>query len=143
MKVKAVMERPVFIPIDSTKKQILSIVKKYPKTKIFLVADKNKKFLGDIHEDDLFYMMIPNEKYEDIGISLSFDLEKKFFANNAKEIMRKHDITCYEDDDILAASLKFAGAEVNEMPVLNKKNQVVGVITQGILLRNIDKTKND
>ena len=138
MKIKNIMEKPIFISPNATKKEILNIIKKYPKTKIFVVIDKNKKFLGDIHEDDLFYMMIPNESYTDIGVRLAFDLEKKFFAKNAEDIMRKHDVYCNENDDIIAVSLKLAGAEVNEMPVIDKNNKVVGVITQGILLRHIN-----
>ena len=138
MKVKEVMETPVFIPQNATKKHILNLVKKYKKTKIFIVVDNKKKFLGDIHEDDLFYMMIPNEYYESIGANLGFDIERKFFARNAKEIMRRHDVSCNENDDVIDAALKLASAEVNEMPVLDKKGRVVGVITQGILLRCMD-----
>ena len=83
-------------------------------------------------------MMVPNKYYEAIGAELGFDLEKKFFAKNAKEIMRKHDVSCNENDSIIDAALKLAGAEVNEIPVLNKNGQVIGVVTQGILLRNLD-----
>lgn len=137
MKVKEIMEKPAFVSPDATKKEIIKIAKKHKDMRIFIVADKNKKFLGDIHENDLFYMLIPNELYEDIGIELAFDLEKKFFATTAKEIMRKHDYSCQEDDEIMDVAVKFAGIEVNEMPVLNKKGQVVGVIDQGILLRHM------
>ena len=138
MKVKEVMEKPVFISQSASKKEIMDIVRKNKKTRVFIVADENKRFLGDIHEDSLFYMMIPNEYYQSISVNIGFDIEKKFFAQNAKEIMRKHDISCYEDDTILDAALKLAGVEINEMPVLNEKNQVVGVVTQGILLRYLD-----
>ena len=101
-------------------------------------SDGERQILGDIHEDDLFYMVLPDEEYESIGVKLAFDLERKFFAKNAKDIMRHHDINCSEDEDILTASLKLAGAEINEMPVLNKKGEVVGVVTQGILLRHLN-----
>lgn len=135
MKIKQIMEKAVFISPDATKKELLKIAKKHLHVELFIVVDKNKKFLGDIHENDLFYMLIPNEMYEDIGVELAFDLEKKFFATTAKEIMRRHDISCYEDDDIMDVALKLAGEEINEMPVLNKKDKVVGMINQGALLR--------
>ena len=137
MKIREVMDKPIFISPESNRSQILSIVKKHPKTVLFIVADNERKFLGDIHENDLFYMLIPDEQYEDIGIELAFDLQKKFFAKTAKEIMRKHDVNCKQDDDIQDAMMKFAQEEVNEMPVLDKDEKVVGVINQGILLRCI------
>ncbi len=135
MKIKQIMEKAVFVSPETTKKELLKIAKKYPHVELFIVVDKNKKFLGDIHENDLFYMILPNEMYEDIGVELAFDLEKKFFAKAAKEIMRKHDISCYEDDDIMKVALMLAREEINEMPVLNKKDKVVGMINQGALLR--------
>jgi len=137
VKIKKIMKPAVLVPPGATKKQILKTVKRYPTADIFIVAGKNKKFLGDIHENDLFYMLLPNKIYEEIGVQLAFDLEKKFWSRTAREIMRKHDVTCQEDDDAINVALKFARVEVNEMPVLNKKRQVVGVIDQGRLLRHM------
>ncbi|MFH2020444.1 MAG: CBS domain-containing protein [archaeon] len=137
MKIKEIMRRPVFIHQDASKKDLLALAKKNKNALIFIIADENKRFLGDIHENDLFLMLLPNESYEDIGVELAFDLEKKFFAVSAKELMRKHDITCYEDEKLMDVALRLAGAEVNEMPVLNKKEEVVGVITEGLLLRHL------
>ncbi len=129
------MKKAIFISPSSTKKDLLKIAKKHPGEMLFIVAGKNKKFLGDIHENDLFYMFLPDEIYEDVGIELAFDLEKKFFAKTAKEVMRKHDIKCYEDDKVNDVALLFAATEENEMPVLNKKEEVVGVVDQGSVLR--------
>ena len=135
MKIKEVMKKAVTVRPETTKKELLRIAKKHPDAQLFIVVDKNKKFLGDIHENDLFYMLLPNESFEDIGIELGFDLEKKFFAETAGEIMRKHDITCNADEEVLSVSLRLAKEEVNEMPVLDKNRKVIGVINEGILLR--------
>ncbi len=137
VKIKKIMKPAVTVPPTATKKELLATAKKYPAADIFVVVGKNNKFLGDIHENDLFYMLIPNELFEDVGVQLAFDLEKKFFAKTARGIMRKHDIKCHENDDAMDVALKFVRAEVNEMPVLNKKGQVVGVIDEGKLLRHI------
>jgi CBS domain-containing protein len=142
MKIKDLMIKPVFISSNATKKDLIRIARKHPQTMIFIVVNKNKNFLGDIHENDLFVMLMPNEMYDDLGVEVGFDFEKKFFAKYARELMRKHDIVCYVDDDVSNIGLKFSQAEVNEMPVLNKKKQVVGVITQGILLRHMNVTKS-
>ena len=135
MKIKEIMEKPVLIPEDATKKELVTIAKKHPNMPIFIVVDKDKKFLGDIHENDLFIMAIPNELFSAIGMELAFDIEKKFFAENAKQIMRKHDLVCYSDEEFMAVATRLAGVEVNEMPVLDRKEKVVGVITEGLLLR--------
>ncbi|MBW3002017.1 CBS domain-containing protein [Candidatus Woesearchaeota archaeon] len=137
MLIKKVMKPAVCVPPTATKKQLLKAAKKHPTADIFIVAGKNNKFLGDIHENDLFYMLVPNKLYEDIGVQLAFDLEKKFWAKTARELMRKHDVICFENDTTMDVALKFVRVEVNEMPVLNKKRQVVGVIDQGRLLRHM------
>jgi len=137
MKIKEVMQKAVLIGPDTSKKELLAVAKKHPNMPIFVVVDKDKKFMGEIHENDLFYMLLPNDRYEDIGIELAFDLEKKFFADTAKELMRKHGLSCGPDDDIMEVALKFASVEENEMPVLDRDRKVIGVITQGILLRQL------
>ena len=137
VKINKMMKKAVFVPPNASKKEMLKIVKRNPTADIFIVAGKNKKFLGDIHENDLFYMLVPNNLYAEIGIQLAFDLEKKFFSKKAKDLMRKNDITCNVDDTAMNVAMKFLKVEVNEMPVLNKKGQVVGVINQGVLLRHI------
>ena len=138
MKVKEIMKKPVFIKSSASKKEIFRIVKRNPETHIFIVGNKKKKFKGDIHENDLFFMFLPNNRFEDIGIDFAFYIEKKFFSKTAKDIMRENDEFCYQDDDIMDIALKFSNIEVNEMPVLNKKNRVVGVITQGVILRHLE-----
>jgi CBS domain-containing protein len=138
MKVKEVMLKPVFISIDASKDELYKVIKKNPSTELFFVIDTDKRFLGQIHENDLFYMLMPNETYKTLGLSLAFDLEKKFFAETAGDVMRKHGPSCYETDDAWEIALKFLEIEESEMPVLNKKNEVVGLITQGVLLRKIN-----
>ena len=137
MQIKQIMKKAVFVSPGATKKELLSIAKKHPQTKIFVVVDKEGNFMGDLHEDDLFYMLLPNESYEDIGVELAFDIEKKFFAMKAKDIMRRHDIKCCEDDDIMDVALQFATVEFNEMPVINKKGKITGFIDQATILRHL------
>jgi CBS domain-containing protein len=138
MKIKEVMAKPVFVLPDATKEELFAIAKKHPGTRLFLVVDKDQKFLGDINEDDLFLMVLPNDLYDEIGVELGFDLQKKFFATKASELMRRHDSFCQEDEEIMTVALRLAGEEVNEIPVLSKAGKVVGVITEGMLLRKIE-----
>ena len=130
MKIKDIMAAPVFLEKDATKNEIYKAIKKHPTTQLFFVVDKNKRFLGQIHENDLFYMLMPNETYKSLGLSFAFDLEKKFFAHTAGEVMRKHAPCCHETDDAWEIALKFLAIEENEMPVVNQKEEVVGLITQ-------------
>jgi CBS domain-containing protein len=137
MKIKEVMEKPLLVGPGATKKELVEMARKHPHIPIIFVVDSKKKFLGDIHENDLFYMIIPNDMYDEIGVELAFDLEKKFFANTAKELMRKHDESCGPDDELMKVAIELAGQEINELPVIDKNNKVVGLITQGILLRHL------
>jgi CBS domain-containing protein len=137
MKVKEVMEKPILVSPRTTKRELLRLVRKHPHIPIIFVVDKDKKFLGDIHENDLFYMVIPNDLYDEIGMELAFDIEKKFFANTAKELMRKHDLSCSPDDELMDVALELASVEINEMPVIDKNGRVVGLVTEGILMRHM------
>ena len=141
LKVKNVMQKPVLVRPNTTKYNLLKIAKKHPNTKFFVVAKNNKKFLGGIHEDNLFYMFMPNPIYNAFGIKLGFELERKFFAKTAKDLMRTQSYHCYDYENIFDVAIRFVPIEVNEMPVLNKKKEVVGIITQGILLRHIKLEK--
>ena len=137
MQIKQIMKNAVLLRPEMDRKAIMRVVKKNPDVALFMVVGKNKNFLGDIHENDLFLMMVPDDLYDDIGMEFAFDIEKKFFAKTAKEIMRKHDVTCFQEEDVMDVAKKFTKEEVNEMPVLGKKGQVVGVIDQGRILRHM------
>lgn len=141
--IKNFMQKARCVKLNTTKKQLFNKSQKYPDTQLFPVIDANKKLIGTIHEDDLFVMQVPNESLDEIGFELALDLNQKFFAKTAKDIMRKQPIFCYDFDDVLKVAHKFLQVEVNEMVVLNKNNNVVGVITQGNLLRYLsDKRRN-
>lgn len=132
------MAKPVLVSPSATRKELLKVVRRHPQVELFIVAGKNKKFLGDIHENDLFIMLVPDDVYEEVGLDLAFNLEKKFFAKKARDIMRKHDARCDPNDDIMDVAKKFAQIEVNEMPVIDvKKKKVVGFVTQGMVLRKL------
>jgi len=137
IKIEDVMSRAVFISPRATKKELLKIVKRHPQVELFMVANKDKKFIGDIHENDLFLMLTPNDLFVEVGLDLAFNLEKKFFATTARDIMRKHDTVCHRNDDMMDVAKKFVQIELNEMPVLNDKKQVIGFVTQGMILRKL------
>ena len=138
MLIKDVMRKAVTISPEATRKEIYELACKHPDNGLFIVADKSGLFLGDIHENDLFFMLLPDDLYEDIGVELAFDIEKKFFAKTAGELMHKHDVSCHPDDDILTVGLSFIREGVTAMPVLNNWGVVQGYVTQGMLLRHLD-----
>lgn len=138
VKVKDVMTKAVTVGPDASRKEILAVAKKHPNSDIILVVDDSGSFLGDIHEDDLFYMMLPDDIYEDVGIELAFDVEKKFFAKTAKEIMRKHDTRCKPEDDIMEVAMTMMREQTPQIPVVNHWGIVQGVITQGQILRHLE-----
>ncbi len=140
MKIKQIMLKPVFIPENYTKKEVFTFIRRHKTTDLFIVVNKSLKFIGDIHINDIFLMLIPNEKFNDISVDVAYNLEKKFFANKIKDMIRKHEFFCNEDEDIIDVSIRLAGLEINEMPVLDEKKKVVGYITEGILARYL---KND
>ncbi len=138
VKVSEVMIPAITVSPDATRKELLNVAKDNPNVELFLVVDSNKSFLGDIHEDDLFYMILPDDIYEEVGADIAFDIERKFFAKTAKEVMRKHDVKCEPDDDIMDVALEMMREQISQIPVVNHWGVVQGVITQGMILRRLD-----
>lgn len=137
VKIRTVMAKPVFVPPTATKRDLFQALKRHPDAEVLIVAGRDRRFQGDIHIDDLFLMLLPNEEYEEIGVELAFDLERKFFASTARQLMRRHDFSCGPDEEVLEVALQLAGLEVNEIPVVNRQGRVVGVVSQRRLVRHL------
>ncbi len=102
------------------------------------VIDKQHKLLGIISEEDLLSRVYPD--YSELLIDIDhFDLSnlerrlKKLKKLTAKELMSKIVYTTQDDVSIFLALSKMLMLHVRQLPVVNKKNQVIGMITKGDL----------
>ena len=77
---------------------------------------QNKKLLGIITDRDIALKVVADKR--DAG------------STRAQEVMTRNPVTCRADNDLQVALDAMAGHQVRRIPVVDDKNQVVGIISQ-------------
>lgn len=102
------------------------------------VVDKQNKLLGIIAEEDLLTKIYPN--YSEIIADINhFDLSslesqvKRMRKLTAKDVMNKTVFTTEDHVSIFLALSRMLMLQVRQLPVVDKKRQVIGMITKGDL----------
>lgn len=109
------------------------------------VVDANNKLIGIISEQDLLEKMYPdyseflehvNETKEDQIIEQIERLKK----TRAKDIMNKTVYTTNSEAFILKTLARMLILQVRQLPVLNDKFEVIGVVSKGDIFNDILET---
>jgi len=102
------------------------------------VVDKGKKLAGIISEEDLLYLIYP--KYTEMMMDINnFNLAalenqvKKLQKYRAKDVMNKMVFTTEPQASIFLALSRMLMLQVRQLPVIDEKNRVIGMITKGDL----------
>lgn len=142
MQIKEAIIKPVFLYPDD---DIKTVKKKLQKkdNNICIVINKNKKFLGEVHEQDLLKLFIPQDMLDeqDIIDTLGVGYDKNFFAKRAKDLMKKHPFTISLDANIKDIIFLMFKQQIQYLPVIDKKEKVIGVITLDSLLNALEYGK--
>jgi CBS domain-containing protein len=77
---------------------------------------QNKKLIGIITDRDITLKVVAKER--DARSTL------------AQEVMTRNPVTCDADNDLQVALDAMAGHQVRRIPVVDDKNQIVGIISQ-------------
>jgi CBS domain-containing protein len=77
---------------------------------------QNKKLLGIITDRDIALKVVAEKR--DTG------------STRAQEVMTRNPVTCRADNDVQVALDAMASHQVRRIPVVDDKNQVVGIISQ-------------
>ena len=108
------------------------------------VVDKKNKLLGIISEEDLLSKIYP--EYGEIMSNMNnFDLSslevevKKLRKFTAKNVMNQTVFTCEPEVSIFLALSRMLMLQVRQLPVVDKKRTVIGMITKGDLFDYIFK----
>lgn len=81
----------------------------------------------------------------DRDLALKIIAEQRDPANTTiEEVMTLNPVTCRPEDDLEDAMKKMADHQVRRIPVVNEKNQIVGIIAQAdVALRTNDQKTGD
>lgn len=139
MTIESVMETKVITVPDTT--SLLDVWKLFSKKKInsTAVVDKNIHLVGIITKQDMLKLLYPDYKaYSD---DVSFDTQDVTSDSDFKEIMLKKvlSVMCKnvihtrKSTNIMRALARMIVHRVNQLPVVDDENHVIGIITKGTI----------
>jgi len=131
--VKDAMIKPVFLYPDDDAKKIIKKLKK-ENTNVCIVVTKEKRFLGEISNEDLIRFFISQINNEPLTEKLNVGYRKEFLFKSAKELVNKHKSTVDKDTKINDVIKLIYAEGFHYIPVLDKNKKVVGVVTPSSVL---------
>jgi CBS domain-containing protein len=135
IKVADAMVKPVLV-YESDKVSTLLRKLKAKDTNVVLVVNKKKEFLGEITEEELLKLFVPESMLGEesvVGI-LGAGYDRSFFAHSAHDLMAKHIFTVTKKTPIEEVIWLVHSPGFRYIPVLNPQKKVIGVITPSSLL---------
>lgn len=150
MEVKEIMyKHPITVGPNGSISEVWKILYKKGVHGLPVVDGKNK-LLGIISEEDILEKLYP--KYDEFFLDLAFTDVDEIEKNSqdvsmlqAKDLMAEHIYSIHEDTHIMAALSKMLIYNLRQLPIVDDKNILVGIISKGdvfdVLFRNY--LKND
>lgn len=137
MKIRDVMSRRVHVVSPTTPfRDIWKVIFKRHVNSI-PVVDAKKQLVGIITREDLLKSLYPDYKdvIDDFSSASDFEgMEEKvrdLLTLSAKNFMSRRVIYTREDTPVMRALSRMIVRRVNQLPVLNARNNVVGMVTKG------------
>lgn len=129
------MDEPVFIEADAPVEQVEDEVEGLENT---LIVRKDGKTVGEIHENSLLKLLVPEERLDEesvIGIlGLSFD--SSYVAEKAEDLMNRHEVTVPPGEDIGEIAFLMDQEDVRAIPV-EEDGEIIGVVHENRLIEEI------
>ena len=133
---RELMDEPDYIDYSADVEQVVDEVKDEENT---LIVRKDGEVVGEIHEQSLLKILIPEEKLDEekvIGImGLSFD--ESYVAEKAGDIMNKHEVTVEPEKEAGDIAFVMDKEDIRAVPVKNKENEIIGVVHETKLIQEI------
>ena len=130
---KDAMIKPVLLYAED---KVDKVLKKLRKGNInaCIVVDKDKKFLGEITDNDIIKLFLQQVKYEPLVQMLNHGYRREFLYKSAKDMVNKH-TSCVKKDTLIKDVIQLIFKKGFEyIPVLDADEKVVGVITPSSLI---------
>jgi osmoprotectant transport system ATP-binding protein len=130
---KDAMIKPILIYSDDETQKILKKLKK-ENINTCIVVDKNKKYIGNISDNDIIKLFLQQVKYESLVKLLNHGYKRKFLYKTAKDLVNNHKSYVNKNTPINEVLKIILKEEFEYIPVLKEDNTVVGVITPSSLI---------
>ena len=130
---KDAMIKPVFVHQDDGADKIIKKLKRED-TNVCIVVTKEKKFVGEISNEDLIKLFLHQVKYEPLTKILNVDYRRDFLYKKAKELINKHKSTVDSNTPINKVIELVYKEGFHYIPVLDKNKKIIGVVTPSSIL---------
>lgn len=130
---KDAMIKPVFILPDESSEAILKKLKK-EHVNACIVISKDKKFIGEISDNDIIRLFLQQTKFEPLVKILNRGYRREFIYKKAKDMVNKHKSFAKLDTPINKVIELMHKQGFEYVPVLDNKERVVGVVTPSSLI---------
>jgi predicted transcriptional regulator len=132
---KELMDEPDFIQHDADIEKVVNELKDKENT---LIVKKNNEAVGEIHEQSLLKVLVPEERLDEeklVGIlGLSFD--ESYVAEKAKDIMNKHEVTVRPEEETGEIAFLMDKEDIRSVPV-EEDGEIAGVVHEDRLIEEI------
>ena len=125
--------KPVFVHQDDDANKIIKQLKKED-TNVCIVVTKDKRFVGEISDEDLIKLFLHQVRYEPLTKILNIGYKREFLYKKAKELINKHKSTVSIDTPINKVIELVYKEGFHYIPVLDKNKKVIGVVTPSSIL---------
>lgn len=134
---KDAMIKPVFIYQDDGADRIIKKLKKED-TNVCIVVTSEKRFIGEISNEDLIRLFLHQVKNEPLTKILNIGYRREFLYKKAQELINKHRSIVNTDTPINKVIELVYKEGFHYIPVLDKNKRVIGVVTPSSILNLLE-----
>ena len=134
---KKAMIKPVFVYQEDNANKIVKKLKRED-TNVCIVVTKEKKFVGEISDEDLIKLFLYQERYEPLTKILNVGYKRELLFKTAKELINKHKSTAKLNTPINVLIELIYKEGFHYIPVLDNNKKVVGVVTPSSILNLLE-----
>lgn len=131
--VKDAMIKAAVVYSDDDVDKIIKKLKRED-TNVCIVVTKDKRFVGEISNDDLIRLFLHQVKSEELTKRLNIGYKREFFYKCAEELINRHKSTIKLDTPINKAIELVYEEGFEYIPVVDKNERVLGVVTPSSIL---------
>jgi CBS domain-containing protein len=131
---KDAMIKPVFLFPEESSEAILKKLKK-EHVNACIVVSKERKFIGEISDNDIIRLFLQQTKFEPLVKILNRGYRRDFIYKKAKDMINKHKSFAKLDTPINKVIELVHKRGFEYVPVLDKNERVVGVVTPSSLIK--------
>jgi osmoprotectant transport system ATP-binding protein len=135
---KDAMIKPVFLYPEDSSKSILRKLKRED-LNACIVVSKEKKFIGEISDNDIIKLFLQQTKIEPLVKVLNRGYRREFLYKKASDMANPHGHLVSLETPLNKVIQLISKRKVEYVPVLNTKEQVVGVVTPSSIIDLLQK----